>query len=544
MPSAPGLLAEGAEAIRLQPEAEPVGIGVRHRVALLAVLAIGVGVPVALAVWTGSIRIPHNDTWSYSKIAQVFARTGQIHLLGWNRSALIGQVVVLGPLDRWIWAQQVAMGVLALIGLLLTYRILARRLAPTPAVLGTALVAAFPGFGLLSTSFMEDIPAFVAAVGCLAVADYALERRSTGLVGVSLLIGLLGATVREEVIAAPAAVVVAALIAFGRRRVPAILSMAALGLVAMGAFEIWRTGLPHDDRPHVKLSLLACVDGTARGYLTIALLLSPALLLSGRIRRPSRLSAASSALGAAIGITTVVHFRSTSFLGNYLASSGAYSSADIGKRVIIPSAVMGVLIALALVAGTLLPAIVVSGWRDLDPLLLVFAVLTIVGSMVEFLANQLVLDRNLMVLLVPGTVLLLRGPIRPGRLWRGMVPHLGLGIVSLLLCANALARDAAVWDEANNLVAQGVPATSIDAGLDWVGYHAGVPADRLRKRTSRELDFWEAMFPRSPVCYAVTVAPLHHRTPFERVPYRTFAVLGRAYLDVYRVDACPYLPGS
>jgi hypothetical protein len=125
-----------------------------------------------------------------------------------------------------------------------------------------------------------------------------------------------------------------------------------------------------------------------------------------------------------------------------------------------------------------------------------------------------------------------------------MVPLLGLGIVSLLLCANALARDAAVWHEANNLIAQGVPATSIDAGLDWVGYHAGVPADRLRKRTSRELDFWEAMFPRSPVCYAVTVAPLHHRTPFERVPYRTFAVLGRAYLDVYRVDACPYLPGS
>jgi hypothetical protein len=116
--------------------------------------------------------------------------------------------------------------------------------------------------------------------------------------------------------------------------------------------------------------------------------------------------------------------------------------------------------------------------------------------------------------------------------------------LSLLICANALARDAAVWNEANSLVAQGVPATSIDAGLDWVGYHAGLPADRLRKRTSGELDFWESMFPRSRVCYAVTIAPLHHRTPFERVPYRTFAVFGRAYLDVYRVDACPYLPGS
>ncbi|MGA9076848.1 MAG: hypothetical protein WB383_00715 [Acidimicrobiales bacterium] len=544
MPSAPGLLAEGAEAIRSQPEAEPVGARVRHRAALSAVLVIGVGVPVALAVWTGSILIPHNDAWSYSKIAQVFARTGQIHLLSWNRSALIGQVAVLGPLGRWIWVQQVAMSVLAVVGLLLAYRILARRLAPTPAVLGTALVAAFPGFGLLSTSFMADIPAFVAVVGCIAVADYALERRSTGLVGVSLLIGLLGATVREEVIAAPVAVVAAALIAFGRRRARPILSMAALGLVAMGAFEIWRTGLPHDDRPHVKLSLLACVDGTARGYLTIALLLSPALLLSGRIRRPSSLGTALSVLGAAIGIATVVHFRSTAFLGNYLAPSGAYAAADIGRRAVIPGAAMGVLIALALVAGTLLPAIVVARWRDLDPLLTVLAVLTIVGSVVELLADQLVLDRNLIVLLVPGMVICLRGPVRRRRLWRGMVPLVGLGALSFLICANALARDAAVWDEANSLVAQGVPATSIDAGLDWVGYHAGVPADRMRKRTKSELDFWEAMFPASRVCYAVTVAPLHHRTPFERVPYRTFAVWGRAYLDVYRVDSCPYLPGS
>ena len=122
-----------------------------------------------------------------------------------------------------------------------------------------------PGFRTAVDLVHGGHPRLVAVVGCLAVADYALERRSTGLVGVSLLIGVLGATVHEEVIATPAAVVVAALIAFGRRHVPAILSMAALGLVAMEAFEIWRTGLPHDDRPHVKLSLLACVDGTSAG---------------------------------------------------------------------------------------------------------------------------------------------------------------------------------------------------------------------------------------------------------------------------------------
>ena len=162
--------------------------------------------------------------------------------------------------------------------------------------------------------------------------------------------------------------------------------------------------------------------------------------------------------------------------------------------------------------------------------------------MVEFLADQLVFDRNLMVLLVPGAVLLFAGPSGLAVCGTAWFPSSASGSCRFSSTPTRC-TDAAVWDEANSLVARGVPATSIDAGLDWVAT-AGVPANRPSKRTSRELDFWEAMFPRSPVCYTVTVAPLHHRTPFERVPYRTFAVLGRAYLDVYRVDACPYRPGS
>lgn len=88
---------------------------------LLLIAAICVGVPVGLAAATGSLSIPHNDGWSHSKIAQVFATTYHFELLGWNRTALVGQVVVLGPLGRSIIAQQLFVACLAVLALVATY---------------------------------------------------------------------------------------------------------------------------------------------------------------------------------------------------------------------------------------------------------------------------------------------------------------------------------------------------------------------------------------------------------------------------------------
>src|SRR5579884_3238448 len=65
---------------------------------LILAIVLGVLLPVVVAAATGNLSIPHNDAWSYSRIAQTFGRTGHIRLLDWNRSALVGQFVVLGPL--------------------------------------------------------------------------------------------------------------------------------------------------------------------------------------------------------------------------------------------------------------------------------------------------------------------------------------------------------------------------------------------------------------------------------------------------------------
>ena len=60
---------------------------------LLATLVIGVAGPLALAWKTGSIHIPHNDTWAFSRTAEIFARTGHIKLFNWNAMSLMGAIV-------------------------------------------------------------------------------------------------------------------------------------------------------------------------------------------------------------------------------------------------------------------------------------------------------------------------------------------------------------------------------------------------------------------------------------------------------------------
>src|SRR5436305_13929403 len=85
----------------------------RHLLPLAGILCLCVGWPMLLAVFTGSLAIPHNDAWAYSLIAEHYARSGSIQLVGWNRAALVGQIVVLGPLGGSIVVQNLFVAVLA-----------------------------------------------------------------------------------------------------------------------------------------------------------------------------------------------------------------------------------------------------------------------------------------------------------------------------------------------------------------------------------------------------------------------------------------------
>ena len=111
---------------------------------LAAAGLLGVLVPLALATTTGGLAIPHNDAWSYSRIAQTFGNNGHIELLGWNRSALFGQFLVLGPLARWVIAQHVFVALLGVVTLAAVHDLLVDTVGRVRAALAVLIVATWP----------------------------------------------------------------------------------------------------------------------------------------------------------------------------------------------------------------------------------------------------------------------------------------------------------------------------------------------------------------------------------------------------------------
>lgn len=164
------------------------------RLLIALAIAVGVLVPLALSVVTGSISIPHNDAWSHAVIARTFAETGRIELVGWNRSSLVGQIVVLGPLAGSGVVQHLWVSATAAVGLLATYRLVSSRGAETTGATAALVVAAAPQFPLLATSFMTDVPAYTAVVLALTLADTALATDRPGVLALSLAVGLWGVT--------------------------------------------------------------------------------------------------------------------------------------------------------------------------------------------------------------------------------------------------------------------------------------------------------------------------------------------------------------
>lgn len=515
-----------------------------HRVPLVlaAMLLMAMGIPLWLATETGSISIPHNDAWSYSEISQNFAHSGHIHLLGWNRGALIGQVVLVGPLGRWFAAQQLVIVGLGLAAAVLTYRLAAARAGQSGGLLGAALVMFFPGYALLSTSFMEDIPAYFAMVACLLLGERALRDESRAAFGAALLVGAWGFTVREQTIAAPLAVFAA--IAWRQRRSRAArwhIAVACVVFLALfAAFELWRGSMPYADQGSVHFAgPTSFILKSFRAYYTLALVVSPAVLASIRRRGPFTrgqwLCCAAIGLCETVVILAFSHARG--FLGGSLTALGSYSAEHNGHRTVLPSPLIQSLEVVALVSGALLPVLVVKGWRRLGPILTTFGLLTVAGTLFEIEVGQSVFDRYL-IALVP-LVVITCGPIDhvTARVRAGVGTAV-LGCLSLALAASALTIDAAEWHAGQDLLRAGLPATSIDAGFDWFGYHADTPANQRRRTADPSEPFYLSLFPKSRGCVAVSVARPGSGTVLATVEYRTFGIAGTSRLYVTDTGRC------
>ena len=537
---------------------------------LVAVGGVCVGLPVVVSALSGNLTIPHNDAWSMSRIAQTFATTGRIRLLGWNDMNLIGQVVMLGPLGSSLVAQQLAVAVLSLLCLLCAYRLLAVSLSTKDAFLGTVLLGLMPGWASLSTSFETDVPALAATFATLLLGRRALMRDSVGWLTATVLVSLWAVSIREQAIVAPVAVLIYGWLT---RRSRPRLGARTLCLAAVCAapvlvgFEVWRWGLPLGQNPTPTAGLLQFVGGLfawgSRTYFTLALVLAPAVLVGAGchrwVRRDWR------ALGVGV-IVVALAMVCGGVVGHYFEPSGEYSQVLRGARVVIPNAVWDPLLALGCVSGVLLIPVACGRWRSVDPLLGLFTILWYAEIVIIGAAGHSVFDRSLPAL-VPGTVAVIlsdrrtrptvtppsqsrlsavRGGISAVFMWRGSAAaaFAFIGVISALLAANAFAFDAARWRTAQRIAKAGVPPSRIAAGLDWTGWHSPHGMIYVDGQAGQP-GGWELAFYRSPACLVLSPSPLRPAATAEEAQwmpagsyaYRTFLIAGRSRLYLYQTHA-------
>ena len=571
--------------------------------AIVGLLAVGVVVPLILGALSGSILIPHNDDASIRRTALAMYEGRGLEFNGWTSMTLVSQLLFVQPF-LWAsgggpWGFAASTIVFAIVGIVAGYALVRRVLPVRRAFLAVLLVLVFPGFLLHTTSFMTDVPAWAASFACLAVGAGALERdgaaRWRWLVG-SLVIGCIAFGIREFMVAAPIAVLAAALASdrpHARRYVVAgvvvVAVCAAIYLVARAA--------PGQHEPPLTVLTERSLLGVVRGFATLALMISPAVIPGvaawwRRWRRPDLLAGAVVAAlvyGPLVVGSLAGGGRLRLIVGNSIEPTGVLGIGALagGRPVLFRAPTWDLLNLGALLAAVLL-LIVLGGalggfvraaiadvragpgdrWRVLERLgstrgmLAVFAAGYGLGMGLWGLV-VITFDRYLWLLVLPLATLFLAAPPALGRREesppraasraRSSVPAwiasaalmIGIAAVSAALLLNAHAFETARWRMGEQAVALGFAPDEVDAGFEWVTFHAtgtATPYATGPAHLSRYVAWW----PSSRACAMASTSPLNgpafELLVADEAAYRRFLVAGRREpLYLYRVtgDGCP-----
>jgi hypothetical protein len=523
---------------------------------------------------TGSLRLPHNDDWAYSRIALEFARTGHLHLVGWNQMTLVGHVLLSWPFLKVLGASQehlnVAGAFISTSAIVGSY-LLARRLAPRgAALLVAATIAAMPGFSALSVTFMTDPSSFAtqAAALVLGVAAVTASRRRIALYFGALAVGFISFTIRETAVAAMVAVTAVFLAV--HRREPRILrpAIAGFGIAITGTviFYLWRQTLAGNQ----PMPLLRGLTTTSAGLMlrilfVIAFALLPLLLpvaLARRSSLSSRLPLAAAAVTSTVLGVSALELAGTPwgiFPGNYLTRLGATPQGVAGGGpVLFPGTLWWSLIALGFVGSALAAALVTDAvrrraWRRLAPaetMLAVFALVNILILAFRSASQEHLYDRYAWPTILAVGALLAGRMSRPGfyafrssnsLAW---LAALAVGASGVAIAVNDSAASAGRWKAGQAAVALGYRADTIDAGFEWMGVHAPGPGPApLGLRATYPVHWYMVgAFPYLPNCVIVTNATIAHGDidPIGSVRYQSLLPPGEQTLHLYlnRI-ACP-----
>jgi hypothetical protein len=528
-------LAGAAAAVRHQDEGAaprtrgPLWQRLGHALLVLAVLACAVGLPTWSAFATGAIDIPKNDDWAFSRIAFDLYETGQFRLVGWGVMALVGHVLWAQPwialFGERLEVLHLANGAMSGLGLLGLYAFARHYMRPARALLVMAIMGIAPAYALMSTTFMTDPMAFATQTACLALGAWSLRlprRRAVGVLCLSLVVGMLGFTVRETAIIAPGAVLAGHLWQELRRKAlerrtdaPArdavrrwegraiglqtVLSVGTLVLSSALAFSLWRRSLPNDQVLVDDIGSFAAPLYAARAFFTAALALGPVVVLTGLggiVRRRFAAVVVAVVDLAVLALAVIardlqVGSEHTILTGSFLTQRGSMgSSVALGDRpILLGDALWTVIVAAALVSALVMVVRMVAGiagrsrWREgatpVEParvLLIVFTCGAAASVNAYAFVGGALFDRYLWPAIAGGAVLLLADMkrIHAPRAWQVAASVVwGLALLALTVVGTVEEHtfDAARWEAGEAAVARGTDASDIDAGFEWMGWH-------------------------------------------------------------------------
>jgi Dolichyl-phosphate-mannose-protein mannosyltransferase len=532
--------------------------------ALAGLLALAIVLPTVIGAISGSLDIPRNDDWTYRRIALKLFETGRLELNGFEAMILVGQLVVAQP---FLWLSGGATWGLTMVGVLSAaitivagYLLVRRLVSPGRAALAMLLLPLFPGFLPYAASYMTDLPAMAAEFVCLGLGIAALgggRIRGRWFVA-SLAFGVFGFSVREFAIAAPASVLAAAVLVQPRRLAPWLSGFAVLASCV--AIYYVRSRLPSQLGVTVHPLSDYFSDRVARGVSSLAFVLLPAAVVAAATWwRHWRLPDA--AVGLVLG-SYLVHERVADLvatgvmppvlLDNLASQWGTpYEYATLGgiRPVLFSDIAWSAINGLALVATILVFAVAagILGFhvrktmrapravpaRLASPagIVLMFVVATVLGLIVFGLIGN-IYDRYFWPVVPTLAALMLIPPLVEERVVDvhqttvedgderrsgvarpiDAIPTITaltlivlLGGIGLSFLLNSAAFDSARWRAGERLVHLGVRAESIDAGFEWVGYHATGLASFAHPVPAPTL--WEGLFPSFRLCGFVAATP-------------------------------------
>ena len=534
----------------------------------------------------GLIDVPRTDDWGFAREA-FSLHDGHLRLINWGPMTKIGVLLWAQPF-LWLfgdhhWALAVSTSVLVAAGLVAAYALARLRLG-APAAAGAVLVLLlFPGVVRDTASFMTDPAALAFQLITLALGAFALRAGGEPrfwLFVAALSSGLWAFSVRELAVAAPLAVIIAAVTLDAGRawRRRAAIAGSTFTLLA-GAIWLWHSRLDGVEtyRGHAQFSqFLQLVVSCA---ITVSLALAPALALSlprwwhvrHRVGRICGALAGAGVVAARPLLARHLGAHNWWLVGDYLQPDGINGEKMlIGYRpTVLNGAIWHVLIGAACVSTVICGALL-GEWlmartsserratgRSADPVARLVGWHVTLASLVLVVAavwNGVLFDRYTWPLIFSGGLLVMSrtasAVVQPTTrlLASTQIVATATFVVALgtaaLLTVNSAAFDRARWRAAEQAVAGGSHADEVDGGIEWDGMHSKeVNRDGTPTIVDPLIAWWTHMTAMPRVCVVITASPVDSSLGQQAGTFhwRTWLFAGDADLHLYRVRApgCP-----